>query len=556
MPENAAPHLRLLFVSSLPRWGGRERWLLQAASGLAARGHDVQVAARPGSKILARASAAGLRRHAVRSERAFDPRTLVAMHRLLTRPRPHAVFVQLDRELLAVVLAARGSPPLVFQKRGPQRAHHATGPRSFLARRLTRTLTHTEHARTWLCARAGCRAGDVDVIHDGVPLDAVPQRSDRDRWRRTLKLPRESALVLHVGMMESGKGQDTTLRALAVLRATRSGSVPTVAFVGTGPEEARLRDLCHQLGLREHVLWVGFRTDISAYLAAADLLVLPTQSAGWSRTVLEAMALRLPVVASDVEGRGELLRDGHNAVLVPPGDPAALARAVARVLDDANLAATLAAHAWQTVHDDWDLEAMLDDLECLVYAHLLRRRARVPRAALFVDRDDTLIRDVPYGGDPGAVLLLPGAVRALRWVHAAGLAIVVVSNQSGVAQGRITEADVRAVNARVDALLRAHGIGLDGVYWCPHHPEFSGTCACRKPEPGLLLRAARELGIDLASSLTVGNSARDLEAGIRAGTEAVGYRGAGVDADLPATATSYTSWTRLVRDFLQRRFTR
>ena len=527
--------------------------MVQAASGLAARGHDVHMVARPGTKVLARAAEAGLRARAVPVDRALDPRTLVAMHRLVAEWRPHAVFVQLDRELVAVTLGAwHTRRPLVFQRRTPMHAHHTTLRRSFLSRRVTRTITNTEYARDWLCAHAGLHAADVLVIRDGVPVDAGPAPADRAVLRRQLKLPHKPPLVLHVGMLEPGKGQETTLRALARLRTTRTAAVPTLAFIGTGTAEARLHDLCHQLGLREHVAWVGFRTNVTSYLAAADLLVLPTHTEGLAWTLLEAMAQRLPIVTSGVEGHTELLRDGHNAVLVPPDDPDALARAVATVLDDAGLAMRLAARAWETVCDDWNLDAMLDDLECLVYAHLLRRHAATPRAALFVDRDDTLIRDVPDHGDPQRVELLPGAARALRWVREAGLRIVVVSNQSGVALGRITEDAVRAVNARVDALLRAAGAGVDGAYWCPHHPERSGPCDCRKPAPGLLQRAARELGIDLAASLTVGNAARDLEAGRRAGTAAAGFAGAGVSTDLPASATTYRSWTRLVRDFLQR----
>ena len=123
---------------------------------------------------------------------------------------------------------------------------------------------------------------------------------------------------------------------------------------------------------------------------------------------------------------------------------------------------------------------------------------------------------------------------------------------AGEPDRRIIGNAVRAVNDRVEALLGAAGAGLDGVYYCPHHPERGGAYDCRKPEPGLLRRAAHDLGIDLATSLTVGNAERDLEAGRRAGTAVAGLVLPGTHSDLPPALATYDSWTRVVRDFLQR----
>ena len=553
MPETQAA-LRLLFVSSLPRWGGRERWILQAASGLVSRGHEVQVAARPGSKVLARVAEAGLRARPLHTERALHPWTLFDLRRLLTSFRPHAVFVQLDRELASVVLSDGwgGRRPLLFQRQGARRSHHPHLHRSFLSPRLTRTLTSTEYARAWVVAQTGGDADQVRVVRDGVSLETGIRSEDRAVLRRDLKLPRKPPLVLHLGMLEPGKGQETTLRALVALRESRAGAVPTVAFIGTGPEEARLHDLCHQLGVRSHVEWVGFRTNVSSYLAAAEHVIVPTHDEGLSWTLLEAMAQRVPVIATAGTAGRELLQDGDNVLLVPPEDPAALAAAMRRLLEEPELAAALARRGWESVCDGWNLEAMLDDLESLVYAHLLRRQRDRARAAFFVDRDDTLIRNVPYNTDPALVELLPGAARALPWLREATIPVFVVSNQSGIAQGLQREDEVLAVNERLRTLLRAAGAEVQGMYYCPHHPEHGGPCDCRKPEPGMLLRAAREHSIDLGASLMVGNATRDLEAGRRAGTVAVGFAGAGAESDLDSTATTYSSWTRLVRDFLQR----
>lgn len=136
------------------------------------------------------------------------------------------------------------------------------------------------------------------------------------------------------------------------------------------------------------------------------------------------------------------------------------------------------------------------------------------RPALFLDRDGTLIVDTGYPRDPDAVVLLDGAAAALRALPAE-VALVIVSNQSGLARGLITPAEAAAVAARVEERFAAEGVRFAGVYTCPHGPDDS--CRCRKPEPGMLLDAAAELGLDLARSIIVGDKPSDLEAGARAG---------------------------------------
>lgn len=135
--------------------------------------------------------------------------------------------------------------------------------------------------------------------------------------------------------------------------------------------------------------------------------------------------------------------------------------------------------------------------------------------AVLLDRDGTLVHDVPYNGDPERVRPMPGAAEAIRELRAAGLLLGVVSNQSGIGRGLLTARQVARVNARVDALLGPFDV------WevCPHLP--GDGCACRKPRPGLVLRAARGLGVGPDRCVVVGDIGADLgcarAAGARAG---------------------------------------
>lgn len=132
------------------------------------------------------------------------------------------------------------------------------------------------------------------------------------------------------------------------------------------------------------------------------------------------------------------------------------------------------------------------------------------RPAVYLDRDGTLLVDWHYLADPEGVQLVPGAVEALRSLKDAGYALVVVTNQSGIARGLYSESDYRAVAERFQAILADAGVVLDGSYHCPHHPDFTGPCACRKPSTGMYLQAALELDLDPERSWYVGDKTTDV----------------------------------------------
>lgn len=144
------------------------------------------------------------------------------------------------------------------------------------------------------------------------------------------------------------------------------------------------------------------------------------------------------------------------------------------------------------------------------------------RRALLLDRDGTIIWDPGYISDPTLVRLLPGAAEAMKRFQDAGWMVVVVSNQSGIARGKYGRAELDAVHARMTELLAAEGVRLDGAYYCEHAPDDG--CACRKPRPGMLEQAARELGFDLRSSIMVGDKESDVEAGVAAGAKGILFR--------------------------------
>ena len=139
--------------------------------------------------------------------------------------------------------------------------------------------------------------------------------------------------------------------------------------------------------------------------------------------------------------------------------------------------------------------------------------------AVFLDRDGTIIEDNGYISDPARVHLLPGALQALQNLKSAGWLLIVISNQSGLGRGLFSEVDLRKVEEHFEKELEINGVKMDAAYFCFHTPE--DRCDCRKPAPGLLLKAAAEWNIDLLSSWMIGDKLSDVEAGKQAGCQTI-----------------------------------
>ncbi|NIM41125.1 MAG: HAD-IIIA family hydrolase [Hydrogenophaga sp.] len=178
-------------------------------------------------------------------------------------------------------------------------------------------------------------------------------------------------------------------------------------------------------------------------------------------------------------------------------------------------------------------------------------------AAVFVDKDGTLVTNVPYNVDPARLRFEPQALAALRDLSRAGFSIVVVSNQSGLARGLFTWPQLLRLREALERrLINEGGVVLRGFYVCPHAPDAQGqpTCDCRKPAPTLLRRAAQRLDLDLARSWMVGDTLDDVEAGRRAGCRAILYDSGGetVWRDGPERRphARHTRWSEVARTIL------
>ncbi len=146
--------------------------------------------------------------------------------------------------------------------------------------------------------------------------------------------------------------------------------------------------------------------------------------------------------------------------------------------------------------------------------------------AIFLDKDGTLIQDVPYNVNPNLIQLTPGAIAGLKILQTLDYKLIVISNQSGIARGYFAESDLAILKDYLFQLLLEQGVTLDDFYYCPHSadgvvPEYAITCECRKPKPGLILQAAYKHNIDLQNSWFIGDILNDVEAGHSAGCKTI-----------------------------------
>ncbi len=288
--------------------------------------------------------------------------------------------------------------------------------------------------------------------------------------------------------------------------ADRSGV--RIALIGSEREHPILERVAAEM--RRPVVKLGGRTDLGTLVGVLERAsLLLTNDTGAMHI---AAALGTPVLAvfgpTDVRTTGPL--GAHTRIVREPVpcSPCLLRecpidhRCMTRVTVDEVLSAALEL-----------LETTCGHPRATMGTRLAARGSRLLPAA-FLDRDGTIIEDVGYLGDPEGIRFIPGALEALRALHGAGFAIVLVTNQAGVARGLISEEDVRRVNDRLTLLLAEAGVRLSGVYFCPHHPEvgppeYRRDCDCRKPKPGMIRQAVQELGLDPGRSVIMGDHVSD-----------------------------------------------
>ena len=358
---------RILFVSTSTTVGGAEKTLFALATLLDHRRFQVSgvVSLKPEGHYARRLAEQGVRTETLGLTRAPRPSDAKRLAEIFERERPdvvHAVMYQAIQ--LARMAKKRSSWP--FKLVASPRVNYRS--RSLMTLLVDRWLkdrddlliAECEASRRFLLRRLGYKPAKVITIRNGVDLAGwPPSKIDRQKKRMELRLGAADVLVGAIGRLDRQKGFSTLIEAMARLKSAPLRCV----ILGDGPEHARLQALIRRHHLERTTWLLGEKGDIPSWLSAFDLYCLPSLWEGLPNSLLEAMALGLPVAASAVDGVPEAVTSGKDGILVPPAKPAALASALKMLCDDPAQRASFGAAAKATVSERFTLRRMIAEYE-------------------------------------------------------------------------------------------------------------------------------------------------------------------------------------------------
>ena len=354
--------MKILHVDPETSFGGGERQVAGLIRHLARRGHESVLAAAAGSPLAANVPAADARLRPLAIRNDLDLAAAWHLKRLVAAESPHIVHFHTSRAHAMSPWLRRHAPRAVVTRRMDYALRPGWWTDLLYNRSVAATVAISEEVRRRMLA-AGVRAERVRVIHSAVePPAGLPGAAGRAAARARFGVGGELAIGI-VAALETRKGHDVLLHALARLR--RDGIAMCCLVCGDGSRRAQLESLAQGLGIADAVRFLGEQRQVADVLAALDVFVLPSRHEGLGVAILEAMAMALPVVASDVGGIPEIVDAGRTGVLVPPEDAAALASAIAALDRDRALAHQMGAAGRARVLAEFSMEVMADRYERL-----------------------------------------------------------------------------------------------------------------------------------------------------------------------------------------------
>jgi glycosyltransferase involved in cell wall biosynthesis len=361
--------MRTVHVDDGRSWRGGQAQVLLLARGLVARGVEATLVVPPGAPLYDRATAIGLSVEPLLLRGEWDVVSVLGLARILRRQRADVVHAHTAHAVTLAGLAGRiARAPLVLAARRVDFALSRLG--RLKLRHLADRVIAVSDGVARVLAQGGVPDSRIEVVRSAIDLDAARAGADPARFRAELGIG-DVPLVGTVGALVDHKDHETLVAAAALVHARRPDAVFVIA--GEGERRAALVALIEARGLAGTVRLLGFRHDVPSILAALDVFVLSSHLEGLGTTVLDAMSAGAPVVATRTGGVPEMIDDQRTGLLVPPRDPAGLAAAIGRLLDDRALAARLRDAARNAVGERFGADRMVDET-LAIYRRCLDRR--------------------------------------------------------------------------------------------------------------------------------------------------------------------------------------
>jgi len=371
--------LRVIIGITSSSWGGNEKWASVAAAGLTQRGHNVSVfyTHEPVRAELARC---GIPHDLVRLWGDLNPFGFHSLIRLFRRERPDAVILTKQREYwMGGIAARRAGHPLVALRLGLRRRLVEDNKRRKVFGSLSDlVIVNSDVIRDELALTPWFDVSKVRVLHNGVSSDPADPGAGRAAFRE-LGVPGGARVICGAGRLTNQKGFDHLIDAFAEVAAEREDV--HLVILGEGGKREELEARARASGVDDRIHLVGHREDVRDIIAAVDIYALSSVNEGMANTLLEAMSVGAPIVATEVSGTAEAVTDGVEALVVPPADVAALSNALARLLEDSELARRTGAAAMARAASDFSVDRMITELETILRNGIQnKRRSRRARS--------------------------------------------------------------------------------------------------------------------------------------------------------------------------------
>lgn len=367
-----ASRLKILHVNSEKNWAGGEVQNFLLMDYLSRKGYTIYLACRPQSAIEKRALAANYRVATFEMRNYLDVPAILRIKNYLVRERFHIVHLHTSRaHVLAGIAAYLARVPIVIVTRRmdyPLKKYFFT---RFLYRTIVDRVVAISKGVKQAVLDAGISAEKIEIINSGIPLEKFDPAADRGDIRRELGIDPDAPLVAVIASFHRRKGHEYFLKAVGEV-LTR---LPQARFllVGEGPLRKDMMGAAEAMGLGKSAIFTGRRNDIADVLAAIDVLVMPSLYEGLGVSILEAMAMAKPIVATCVGGIPEIVRDGENGFLVAPKDSAAMAEKLLLLLQERPMARLMGQRGRAVVCENFSAWKMARDNERL-YHRLLEEK--------------------------------------------------------------------------------------------------------------------------------------------------------------------------------------
>lgn len=363
--------MNILFVNSIGRnkFGGGEKWMVTAAKSLADRGHNVTLASKKNSRLLHYATQKGVKTMVMEIRSDFSPLKTLKVARYLKANHIDVLICNLNKDIRVAGLAARiAGNTAVLARHGMLLCSRKWKHRISLTRLCDGIITNSNTIKQTYAAYGWFPPEFVDVIYNGIVIPEQVRPVDF-----AARFPGKT-IIYSAGRLSAQKGFTYLIDAAAILGKARNDLVFVVS--GEGKLEHELKTRVSSLGLEKSFIFEGFTQDIFPYLKGCDLFVLASLFEGMPNVVMEAMAVEKPVVATDVNGARELMREGITGLIVPPADPDALAAAIASIIDDRSKLEQFGKDAKKRVAEEFTIQKMADRLEMLLLKKTAEKQTR------------------------------------------------------------------------------------------------------------------------------------------------------------------------------------